>query len=44
MDIEFGSYKLKINSSDGGHNGIKSIINRLGSNGTIAGEYYKLIY
>jgi PTH1 family peptidyl-tRNA hydrolase len=33
MDIEFGSYKLKINSSDGGHNGIKSIINRLGSNG-----------
>lgn len=32
MDIEFGNYKLKKNSSDGGHNGIKSIINRLGTN------------
>ena len=26
MDIEFGKYKLKKNSSSGGHNGIKSII------------------
>lgn len=33
LDLVFGSYKLKINSSDGGHNGIKSIINRLSSNG-----------
>ena len=32
MDIDFGSYKLKKNSSDGGHNGIKSIINRLNTN------------
>lgn len=31
MDIEFGSFKLKKDSSDGGHNGIKSIINRLGT-------------
>ncbi|MBR4694093.1 MAG: aminoacyl-tRNA hydrolase [Bacilli bacterium] len=31
MDIAFGSFKLKKDSSDGGHNGIKSIINRLGS-------------
>ncbi len=33
MDIAFGSYKLKKDSSDGGHNGIKSIINRLGTQG-----------
>ena len=26
MDIAFGKYKLKKNSSSGGHNGIKSII------------------
>lgn len=32
LDIEIGKYKLKTNSSDGGHNGIKSIINRLSSN------------
>ena len=32
LDIEIGRYKLKTNSSDGGHNGIKSIINRLNSN------------
>ena len=31
MDLKFGTYKLKTNSSDGGHNGIKSIINRLNS-------------
>ncbi len=31
LDLEFGTYKIKTNSSDGGHNGIKSIINRLGS-------------
>ena len=33
LDISFGLYKLKVNSRDGGHNGIKSIINRLNSNG-----------
>ena len=33
MDLDIGNYKLKKNSSDGGHNGIKSIINRLNSNG-----------
>ena len=32
MDIEFGKYKLKKNSSAGGHNGIKSIIASVGSN------------
>lgn len=31
LDLMFGNYKLKTNSSDGGHNGIKSIINRLSS-------------
>ena len=31
LDLTFGTYKLKKNSSAGGHNGIKSIINRLGS-------------
>lgn len=31
LDLEFGTYKLKKDSSAGGHNGIKSIINRLGS-------------
>ena len=31
LDIELGSYKLKNNSSSGGHNGIKSIIKSLGS-------------
>lgn len=30
--IEFGTFRLKKNGSFGGHNGIKSIINRLGSN------------
>ncbi len=29
MDLELGSYKLKRNSSSGGHNGIKSIISSL---------------
>jgi len=29
MDIELGTYKLKRNSSSGGHNGIKSIISSL---------------
>ena len=33
LDLVFGTYKIKTNSSDGGHNGIKSIINRLSSKG-----------
>ena len=33
LDLSFGKYKIKTNSSAGGHNGIKSIINRLGSQG-----------
>ncbi len=32
LDLSFGSYKLKKNSSAGGHNGIKSIIQNLGNN------------
>ena len=32
MDIDLGKYKLKRNSSSGGHNWIKSIINSLNSN------------
>ena len=32
LDLPIGNYRLKINSSSGGHNGIKSIIERLGSN------------
>lgn len=31
LDLPFSTYKLKKNSSAGGHNGIKSIINSLGS-------------
>ena len=31
LDLEFNVIKLKTNSSSGGHNGIKSIINNLGS-------------
>ncbi len=31
LDLSFSTYKLKKNSSAGGHNGIKSIINCLGS-------------
>ena len=31
LDLKFGTYKLKTNSCDGGHYGIKSIINRLNS-------------
>ncbi len=31
LDLLFGTYKIKTNSTDGGHNGIKSIINRLSS-------------
>lgn len=31
LDLPFSTYKLKKNSSAGGHNGIKSIINRLGN-------------
>ncbi len=31
LDLPFGKYKLKTNSSAGGHNGIKSIISSLGS-------------
>ena len=33
MDLPFGSYKLKCNSGAGGHNGIKSILACLGTNG-----------
>ncbi len=32
LDLNVGTYRLKINSSSGGHNGIKSIIGILGSN------------
>ena len=32
LDLPISSYRLKYNSSDGGHNGIKSIINSLGTN------------
>lgn len=32
MDLEVGHYKLKKDSSAGGHNGIKSIISSLGTN------------
>lgn len=32
MDIEIGKFKIKKNSSSGGHNGIKSIIGSLNSN------------
>ena len=32
MDIEIGKFKIKKNSSSGGHNGIKSIIGCLNSN------------
>ena len=32
LDLEVGYYRLKINSSSGGHNGIKSIIEKLNSN------------
>ena len=31
LDINVGKYKFKINSSSGGHNGIKSIISHLGN-------------
>ena len=31
LDLPVGAYRLKYNSSDGGHNGIKSIINCLGT-------------
>ena len=31
LDLPLGTYRLKTNSSSGGHNGIKSIIKRLGS-------------
>jgi len=31
LDLEFGKYREKQNSSSGGHNGINSIINQLGS-------------
>jgi PTH1 family peptidyl-tRNA hydrolase len=31
LDMQFGTYKVKNNSSDGGHNGIKSIIKMLNS-------------
>ncbi len=32
LDLEVGKFRLKINSSSGGHNGIKDIINALNSN------------
>jgi len=32
LDIEIGKFKFKFNSSSGGHNGIKSIIDHLHSN------------
>ncbi len=32
LDLESGKYRLKTNSSSGGHNGIKSIIEMLGTN------------
>ena len=32
LDLPFGKIRIKTNSSAGGHNGIKSIINRLGHN------------
>lgn len=32
LDLEVGTYRIKTNSSSGGHNGIKSITNCLGSN------------
>lgn len=32
LDMKVGTYKVKRNSSDGGHNGLKSIINMLNSN------------
>lgn len=31
LDMEIGTYKFKINSTSGGHNGIKSIISHLGN-------------
>ena len=31
LDLKVGTYKIKKNSSSGGHNGIKSIISELGS-------------
>ncbi len=32
LDLPFGKFRIKINSSAGGHNGIKSIIKELGTN------------
>lgn len=32
LDLPFGKIRVKVNSSAGGHNGIKSIIERLGNN------------
>ena len=32
LDLSFGRYRLKKNSSAGGHNGIKSIISSVGDN------------
>ena len=32
LDLLTGNYRIKINSSAGGHNGIKDIINALGTN------------
>jgi len=35
LDIEFGKIKIKIGGGHGGHNGLRSIISGLGSNGFI---------
>lgn len=32
LDLPFGKYRIKTNSGSGGHNGIKSIIEKLGTN------------
>lgn len=32
LDLPLGSYRIKVNSSSGGHNGVKSLIERLGTN------------
>ena len=37
LDIDLGKYRIKTNSSSGGHNGIKSIIEALGTQ-----EFYRL--
>ncbi len=36
MDISLGNFKLKFNGSDGGHNGVKSVIENIGK------DFYRL--